>query len=429
MRVNFYFSALSFKQSFLLIFGALKSLVRISSHTKAYHRTEFETHFTRKFFLDSAIAMPSNRSGIYSILKGLKIEPDDEVIVTGYTCAAVVEPILLLGATPVFVDINCRNLSMSIEDIDGKINEKTKVIIIQHSFGFVAPVKEVINKVRERGIFVIEDCALALGSTHAKYPLGTMGDAAIWSFELSKTISVGWGGLISVRNNYKLAEKIVEIRNSYGYFGRLSLARRLFQGGMSGIFYHHAVPLLMTKYVIGPFVKLGIFKCSADTRASNVKMPSDFQWKILLQQLGRLEQINEFSRHVTNEYNKVLATLGCPIFWESAYGESTVLIRYPILVPNPERFLAYFAKMNIEIGRWFSSPVSGADMLRGLHYVQGICPKAEWVGMHIINLPLNARLENHLVTLITEGLKSYFETNPEELEWMRQVHIQLEKLE
>ena len=101
----------------------------------------------------------------------------------------------------------------------------------QHSFGFCAPVVEILNLARDKGIFVIEDCALALGSRKNNSPLGSFGDASVWSFELSKTISVGWGGIVSVKNNEELIHKLVGIRDNYGFFDRLSMSRRLLQGG------------------------------------------------------------------------------------------------------------------------------------------------------------------------------------------------------
>jgi dTDP-4-amino-4,6-dideoxygalactose transaminase len=205
------------------------------------------------------------------------------------------------------------------------------------------------------------------------------------------------------------------------------MARRLFQGGMSGIFYHQNMPLILTKFIFGPFVKSGIFKTSSYTRASNVKMPADYQWKILKQQFNRLNYLNDHSRFVTYQYNLVLSKIGCPIFWESAYRENVVLIRYPLIVQKPERFLNYFARFNIEIGRWFSSPVSGANILDGFSYKEGSCPNAEWIGKHIVNLPLNSRINQNILNVISIGLKTYFDEYPEDLEWIRNLNASLYK--
>ena len=209
--------------------------------------------------------------------------------------------------------------------------------------------------------------------------MGGVGDATVWSFELSKTISVGWGGLISVNGNLGLSEKIKLIRTKAGYHSRKSMSLRLFQGGMSGLFYHHSMPLLLTKYLFGPFVKLGLFKRSADTKANNLKMPSDQQWNFLLQQFDSLEEITARSRYIAGIYDKVLSENNCQPSWSSVSTEGTSLIRYPFFVSDRKGFVNHFSKKSIEVGQWFSSPVSGISMLENFEYVEGSCPVAEWI--------------------------------------------------
>ncbi len=281
LSINPYFSNIVFKDSIGLIFLAFIELFKNNNKSKHF-QTIFESNFKEKCGIDNIVCTPSNRSGIYLLLSTLNIGKDDEVIITGYTCSAVVEPILKLGAIPIFVDITTDNYCQCIVSLENKITSKTKVIIIQHSYGIAAPILEACKLAKKYQIFLIEDCALALGSKLENAWLGSYGDAGIWSFELSKTISVGWGGVIGIKNDLKLFENLKKKQNMYERQSKLLAIQRLFQAGISGILYRARTPLVLRRYLTGLLFKFRIFISSKNTPANDLRMPSDFQWKFLL---------------------------------------------------------------------------------------------------------------------------------------------------
>ncbi len=408
--INPYFSNISFSDSIGLILAAFVELIKIRRGNSKYFQYIFEAQFKEITGLDGLQSVPSNRSGIYLLLTALGIGKGDEVILTGYTCSAVTEPIVELGAVPIYADITADNYCLNIAGLEKLISSKTRVIIAQHTYGISAPILEIVKVAEKHQIFLIEDCALALGSKLNGSWLGTYGDAGIWSFELSKTISVGWGGIIGVRSNAELSKKITKLIDLNGNQPRFLAAQRLIQAGISGLLYRANTPFILRHYFIGLLFKIGLFRSSKNTPAHDLRMPSDFQWRFLTNQLNSLDKILERHKLAASEYLNVLKE-----FIEvPASIRNSNLIRFPLMVKNREKLIHYFAQKDIEIGRWFDSPVSGGK-LPNIGYVRGSCPVSEYVTEHIVNLPLHARLTRPQIKNIAECLREYFKNYPEEL--------------
>ena len=133
--------------------------------------------------------------GRWAILQTLGIKRGDEVIISVFTCFAVPEAVIYAGGKPVYADINIYAWSFGLPELRKCCGSKTRAIIIQHSFGRTHDLKKIIEFARRKDIFVIEDCALALGNKYQGQPLGSFGDAAFFSFEMTKTVTSGWGGV------------------------------------------------------------------------------------------------------------------------------------------------------------------------------------------------------------------------------------------
>lgn len=416
--INLYFSNISVRAALGLFTAAIRETIRISRKPDHRHKHAFEHEARVTIGFGHGVAVPANRSGLFALLTALNVGEGDEVIVTGFTCSAVSEPILQRGATPVYVDIEPGSFCLDPNLFLSAITPHTRVIILQHTYGFSGPIKEVMDIARKQGVFVIEDCALAFGSKKDGRWLGTFGDAAVWSFELSKTMSVGWGGLVGINHDGKLADRVRAITEGAGFQGRWLVAQRLLQGGLSGLLYHHRAPYLFRRYGLVALFKFRIFRSSADTPASDLRLPSDLQWKFLLRQLRRLETILANSKNAQRAYEAVLAVHDCQSESMRLGSTETYLIRFPMLVRDARRFVDFFAAKDIEVGRWFSSPVSsGRESPTKYGYVSASCPVAERVCAHIVNLPLHGRLTKPLVSMVSATLDDYLRLFPEEVEF------------
>src|SRR5258706_11649638 len=167
---------------------------------------QLEQRLKHFFHVDYLSLFTSARGALYATLKSLDISRGDEVILQAFTCSVVADAILATGAKPVYADIN-EELTISLKDIKGKITERTKAIIVQHTFGIPSDIPALQKIVQNKDISIIEDCAHVLGGELNQKKLGTFGDAAIFSFARDKAFSSTFGG-VTITKNKILGDKI-----------------------------------------------------------------------------------------------------------------------------------------------------------------------------------------------------------------------------
>lgn len=160
-----------------------------------YKVKDFETAFATYTSVCYTHAVTSGTAALKVALKALKIGPGDEVITQSHTFVATVEAILDCGATPVVTDVDW-TLNMDPVDLKRKISSKTKVVIPVHMLGVAARMEEIMAVAREHDLLVLEDAAQACGGTYRGQPLGTIGDAGIFSFDPGKLLTTGEGGMV-----------------------------------------------------------------------------------------------------------------------------------------------------------------------------------------------------------------------------------------
>ena len=158
----------------------------------------------------------SGTDALLIALMALGIGPGDEVITTPYSFFATVSCITRVGATPVFADVDPETYNISPEEIIEKISDRTRAVIPVHLFGQMAPVEKFSSELTSRGIFLVEDCAQAIGATRmieGKIKrAGTIGEIGCFSFFPTKNLGgVGDGGLISTDSD-ELEVRIKSLR-------------------------------------------------------------------------------------------------------------------------------------------------------------------------------------------------------------------------
>jgi perosamine synthetase len=147
-----------------------------------------------------ATSVSNGTVAIHLALEALGIGPGDEVIVPTLTYIASVNPIVQVGATPVFVDSVESTWQISPSDIREKLSSRTKAIMVVHLYGQSAEMTEIMQIAEEHNLFVIEDCAEAFGTFYAGQHVGTFGDVGTFSFFGNKTITCGEGGMVTAKN-------------------------------------------------------------------------------------------------------------------------------------------------------------------------------------------------------------------------------------
>ena len=159
------------------------------------------------------IGVASGTDALLLALRACGVGPGDEVITTPFTFIATAEVVSLLGAVPVFVDIEPDTFNIDPEKIEEKITPRTRAIIPVHLFGHPAAMTAVMALAERYQLRIIEDCAQAFGAEYHGRKVGALGDCGCFSFFPSKNLAgYGDGGMI-VTNDEDLAKKIRMLRN------------------------------------------------------------------------------------------------------------------------------------------------------------------------------------------------------------------------
>lgn len=173
---------------------------------------EFEANFARKFKVKYAVCVNSATSGLSTALGAAGLGPGDEVITTCLSFNATASSILLFNSIPVFVDVSPQNFCLDSELIERAITKKTKAILVVHLLGNAADMDSIMCIAAKYRLKVIEDCAQAPGTKYKGKFAGSIGDLGVFSFQETKNITTGEGGML-ITNNIELAKRARLIRN------------------------------------------------------------------------------------------------------------------------------------------------------------------------------------------------------------------------
>ncbi len=376
------------------VIEALRVLVTPSSWQEGEAIREAEQWFTEYLDTSTVVSFDSGRSALLAILRAFDIGVGDEVLVQAFTCVAVPNSVRWAGAKCAFVDID-DTLNIDPKDIEKKVSQQSKAIVVQHTFGVPAQMDKVIAIAKKHGLFIIEDCAHSLGATYQGKRVGTLGDAALFSFGRDKVVSSVWGGVATLNIKYQKSNikyKLKQIQENLSYPSHWWILQQLSHP------VAFAAVLPMYNMVVGK-VLLEIFKrvrlLSVPVYEEEKKghqpslMPRRYPnalARLLVSQLAKLARYNDQRRRVASYYWGALRAqkhLTLP-----THKESALYLRFPVLVDNPAEFARRAKRQGILLGNWYHNVIDpkGVD-LEAVGYVWGSCPRAQDAAAHIINLP------------------------------------------
>jgi perosamine synthetase len=413
-RYCLYYSTITATDAILALSYALAALLRVP--VARARRAEL-AGAVRSRYGGEAFFYGSARSALYDHLCALDLPAGSEVVVTGFTCEVVANAVIQAGLRPVYADIDPDTYCMTAETLRNVMSERTSAVIVQHTFGIPAPLDELIPVARSHNAFVIEDCAVALGTSHAGKPVGVFGDAAIFSFELSKVITSGRGGLLLL-NNRALSSRQRARYSEVPEPSATRAAQVLAQLGLSGFLYRprvHPVGELVALILF----KLGIFQASTSQTEREGGRPQGYlvrlapgQAAILLRQWRRLPAIFSQARSLTAKYDAAFAGAAART---GAPDSQACLVRYPIHVRDRESLSAALDAEGIEMGSWFSAPLSSAAIEHErFGYQYGMCPVAETTARTVCNLPTHPRMTGELTGRVIATTQAVFARQAQE---------------
>jgi dTDP-4-amino-4,6-dideoxygalactose transaminase len=371
------------------------------------------------------------------------IKQGDEVILQVFTCPAVPTPVVRLGATPVYVDVDPGTFNMDPDKIEAKITKKTKVIIAQHTFGIPAEVDPILDIARKHDLWVIEDACHALGSRYKGQEVGAFGDAAFYSFGWYKPVVLGMGGA-AVLNNPILKPKVEEVYRDfvtpslrelfvlYSYYSVYTLLYKPSRFWFMKEVYRRLRDFKSgpRKGKIGPLI-LGhsshlspqeqaqsVQKSNprSDTSGESLKPPKQdptartarggkaegkkmipFQERRLFKKLDHWNGIIAHQRWVVSRYRELLSQAGyAPFGLDSRF--EPIYYKYPLLFDHKckREIFEKAQQARIEMSDMFGSPLYPAEraaVWKALGYQKGTCPISEDISDRIVALPVHAKIQ------------------------------------
>ena len=302
----------------------------------------FERDFAGACGAAHAIGVGTGTDAIAIILRGLGIGAGDEVITTPVSAAYTALACMMVGARPVFADIDPRRLTIDPAAIAAAITPRTAAVLPVHLYGQPADMRAIMAIATARGLAVVEDCCQAHLATCEGQPVGSFGVAAAYSFYPTKNLgALGDGGAITT-NDDALAAKLRRIRN----------------GGQTDR-YHHG--------------EMGV----------NSRL-DDMQAAILAARLPRLAGWTAARRAHAATYRQLLAGSGLEVPPECDAGH--VYHLFPVLSPRRDDLQAALRADGIETLIHYPVPIPTQPALGSQS--PGACPEADRVCAHILSLPL-----------------------------------------
>jgi perosamine synthetase len=196
--------------------AAVTEVLRTSSLSLGPKLIEFESALASFHNMPHAIAVSSGTAGLHLAIRALGIGEGDEVILPSFTFIAAANAVLYERATPVFVDIDPITLNIDPSRLEEAITPRTRAILVVHTFGVPAAMRELMAIANKHNLAVIEDACEAIGATYDDQLTGTFGDVSVFAFYPNKQMTTGEGGAILTRND-SLANRMRAMRNQGRY--------------------------------------------------------------------------------------------------------------------------------------------------------------------------------------------------------------------
>ncbi|KAA9327408.1 DegT/DnrJ/EryC1/StrS family aminotransferase [Adhaeribacter soli] len=192
--------------------NAVVEVLKSGMLVQAQNVQDFEAGVATFTQTKNAIAVSNGTATLHLALVALGIGPGDEVIIPALSYVATANVVELVGATPVFVDVDTDTFNIEVAAIEAKITSKTKAIMPVHEFGLACDIEAVMKLAEKHGLPVIEDAACALGATQNGKHTGSFGIFGSFSFHPRKAVSSGEGGILTTSDD-ALAAKVRILRN------------------------------------------------------------------------------------------------------------------------------------------------------------------------------------------------------------------------
>jgi dTDP-4-amino-4,6-dideoxygalactose transaminase len=324
----------------------------------------FEQSFAAYSGCQYGIGLSNGTDALTLALRACNIGPGDEVITVANTFIATIEAIALVGAVPVFVDIDPDTYVMDWRQLDSVLTTRTRAIIPVHLYGHPVEMQPVMDFARTHGLRVIEDASQAHGAEYQGQRVGSFGDIGCYSLYCSKNLGAYGEAGICVTNNFELAESL-----------------RLLRDHGSTVRYQHDV--------------IGV----------NARM-DEIQAAILNVKMTYLDQWNEARQSHAAHYSEQLRDLVDAVPIAKPWAKHVYYV-YVVRVRDREQFRAALAEAGIATGVHYPIPIHLQPACRHYGFTEGMLPVTEAVTQQIVSLPMYPELTTEQLDYIINAVHKH----------------------
>ena len=357
---------------------------------------EFEKEFAEYIGVKHAISVGNGTDALVLALMACGIGKGDEVITTPFTFFSTAESISLVGATPVFVDVEKETYNIDPLKIEEKITEKTKAIMPVHIFGQSAKMDEIMAIAKKHDLKVIEDAAQAVGSEYKGKKTGAIGDVGCFSFFPTKNLGcAGDGGMITTSDdNIATIARALRTHGSgengqkaYNLLNNVSEEIKTSEGHDDTVYN----PLKYYNYLIGFNTRLDALQAAI----LRVKLPNIDNW-------------NEKRRENAKVYDEKLKDTGLTLPFSIPESKS-IYNMYVMQSENREEMINKLKEKGISTGVYYPVPIHLQKAYEKLGYKEGDMVVAEYLSHRTFAIPIFPELSMEQKEYIVEMIKDAIE--------------------
>lgn len=357
---------------------------------------EFEKEISEYLGVKHSISVGNGTDALIIALKALGIGEGDEVITTPYTFFATAESISIVGATPVFVDVDIDTYNIDPEKIEEKITDKTKAIMPVHIFGQPCDMDSINKIAKKYNLKVIEDACQAIGAEYKGKMIGGISDIACFSFFPTKNLGCAGDGGMIVTNDDKLATICRALRThgsgadghkAYNIIHNIEENATEDEGNDNTVYN----PLKYYNYLIGQNSRL-----------------DEIQAAILRIKLRELDKWNNKRRENAIFYNEQLKDTKLVTPFEDK-DVKHVYHLYIIQSENRAELVDHLKYNGIATGIYYPVPLHLQKAYKNLGYKEGDLPNAEYLSHRTFAIPVFPELTDEEKKYIVEKLKEFGE--------------------
>lgn len=314
-----------------------------------------------------ALAVNSGTAAIHSALYAAGVREGDEVITTPYSFIATINPILMLGARPILVDIDPATFNIDVTKIEAAVTSKTKAIVPVDLYGQPCEWDELRAVADKHNLMIIEDACQAIGADYKGKKAGALGDLGCFSLYATKNIMCGEGGIVTTNSD----EQAAAIRS----------------------FRQHG---MVAPY---EYAELGY----------NYRM-SDLHAAIAVEQLKKVDNFTARRQHVASKLNKALSDIKGIKLPSVAPGRSHVYHQYTVVLTDDadvsrDEFVAGLRERGVGAGVYYPKPLHVYPHIAKLGYKVGDFPVAEDLAARVVSLPVHPKVSDEDVITIAKAVK------------------------